>query len=290
MQLTKKNTQLLGQIEPFMTQLPSKSLLKYAKTQDLIKKWLEAKSHAMWLGKCLKARFGGGGGNPAKKALKLGQIDEIDYANILAVVETLATTFSLIQTAWEEIEESISYLDNSPKSETELFLEILRERYDLPFLRIAKGCKRSLPRGEALAKIGRDAIWQNCNNPNWDGTFSSEQSAILTPLISRKSNFSWGVFVMDICRQEAKNDTEINRQLQKHFHAIGHVCDLLLQAYRRERNPNPPRRFKSEKWEDGRCHPGKKGGFGLPLPDSPIPSVTELNESISNIVLRSSQL
>lgn len=274
-----------------MAQLPSDSLLKYATTQDLIKRWLKAKSHALWLGKCLKARFGGGGGNPAKKALKAGHIDQFDYTAILAVVELHATTFALIQTAWEEIQESISCIKNSPNSETELFFEILREGYDIPFMRIVKGCKRIAKKGELLAKLGRNAVWQHSEaiDPDWDGMLTPEESAIVNPLLLNRSDFSWYTFVTHICKEAAKKDIEIKRQLRRHFDAIGYVCDLLVQAHRRERSLNPPRRFRSERWENGRCRIGKKGGFESAIESEAVPSVTELNETISNIICRSYQ-
>lgn len=277
------------QLESFMAQLPSDSLLKYAETQDLIKEWLKAKSNAIWLGKCLKARFGGGGGNPAKRALNAGRIDNDDYTRILAVVELYAIFFALIQTAWEEIQESISCIENYPKSETELFFEIMREKYDKPFMRAVKGCKRSAPNNELLAKIGKDTIRRARGHKDWVGDLTPEESAIVAPLISKEIDFSWHSLVDAICKEAAKEDIEIKRQLQRYIDAIGRVFDLIVQAYRRERSPNPPGRFKSEKWENGRYRAGKTGGFELPLADSPILSVTELNETISHIVRRSSQ-
>jgi len=278
-----------------MAQLPSDSLLEFAKTQDLIKEWLKSKGKAIWLGKCLKARFGGGGGNPAKRALNDGRIDNFDYIAMLAVVELYATFFTLIQIAWEEIQESISCIENFPKTETALFFEVLRQFYDSRFMRLANGCKRSARNIESLARVGRDAVWQHhieLKDPSWNGTLNPEESASATSLISKnlkERDFCWYSLVTDICKEAAKEDCEIKRQLRRHFDAIGRVCDVILRGHRRERGPKPRGRFRSEKWENGRCRLGKKGGFELPSADSPIPSVTELNETISHIIRRSSQ-
>lgn len=289
MKISKLNKQLVAQVEPFVTQLPSNSLLEYAKTQDLIEEWLETKDYAIWLGKCLKARFGGGGGNPAKKALNAGQIDQFDYTEMLAIVEVYTIRFALVQTAWEEIQESISCIENSPKSETDLFLEILREAFDRLFMEVVQGCKRSASNSELLAKIARNAIWRHSGDKDWAGGLTPEEFTIVASLISKKNDFSWGSLVDAICKEAAKEDIEIKRQLQRYNAAVGRVCDLLLQAHRRERSPNPPGKIKSKKWENGRCRLGKKGGFEPLSADSPIVSVTELNETISHIVRRSSQ-
>ncbi len=274
-----------------MAQLPSDSLLNYAKTQDLIQEWLKAKSHAIWLGKCLKARFGGGGGNPAKKALNAKHIDEFDYNAILAVVELYVSIFVLIQTAWEEIQEVISCIEDAPQSEVELFFEILRQKYDQSFLQMVKGCKRTIKSADSLAKVGRDAVWNHSQtlDPDWDGTFTPQESAIASSLVSKKTDFSWYTLVSHICKEAAKKDNEIKRQLRNHFDAIGNVCDLIVQACQRERSSNPPGKYKSEKWENGRCRSGKKGGFAPLSAAEPIPTVTELNETISNIIQRSYQ-
>lgn len=263
--MAKPNKHLVQRIEEFMSQLPSQELLvRYFTAHYLVAEYLRLKDQSILLGKCLKARFGGGGGNPARKPLDAGTIDQYEYDLIWALVDVYEALFNLVQTGWEDIQAALGSLsDECLSSETDLFLEILREHYDTKFRVCAEGHKLSVSNVEVAAKLTRKAIGGNPIKPNWFGEIEfSDQERFDAGFSQHSNNFSWLPLVLGICRESAKKDSSVKNQLRKVYNELAHFADKQATAiYKSRHESDPTQRVYSIKWENQIPYIGSKGGY-----------------------------
>lgn len=263
--MKKQNRLIVKQVDDFMSQLPSQELLlRYFTAHYLVAEYLRLKDQSILLGKCLKARFGGGGGNPARKSLDAGTIDRYEYDLIWTLVDVYEALFNLIQTGWEDIQAALSSLsDECLSSETDLFLEILREHYDTRFRNCAEGHKLSVSNVEVAAKLTREAVWKKQFDTNWLGEVEfSDQERLEAGFSKHSNNFLWIPLVLGICRESAKKDSSVKNQLRKVYNELANFADKQATAiYKSRHESDPTQRVYSIKWENQIPYIGSKGGY-----------------------------
>lgn len=234
-----------------MASNPSTLLLKYAKTDDLIAEWLSLNNRAKYMGLCLKARFGGGGGNPSLMDWQQGRIDKSDYLIIMSLVEIYDSMFSLFQSGWAYIYEEIKNFDQYPNNEVCFFLNVVKQEFDYEFIRAVKGYKQNFREVEEKSKTLRDIIYKG----NW---WTEEPSS------ERYIDYeTWVSIAMNACAKHAKKDEAIKNLLDNFLHQCAKAHDLIAREAARERRSNPPRRIQSVKWENGRRYVGARGTWKL---------------------------
>lgn len=271
---SKQQREVAKQIEPFMSDLPSAFLYKYAKTQPLIVEWRRAQNKARFYGLCLKARFGGGGGNPLFRAWKNKEICDFEYKFIDADLTWLSALFTTIQSGWDYIEVELqkSFIDY-PDNELSMFFEILREEFDNDFQDKVKGFKLPLKSLEADAK----SVQEICSGDRPDLTENEWRAFKKEKYKSGEtlSQSGWLTPVLNICWQHTEKDEVLKNKLEELDRIYGQIANMVVVAIRQERSPNPPKILHSTKWEDGILHEGVKGGYR---------TVTKFNQSISQSV------
>lgn len=145
--------------------LPSKILLKYANTQYLLEAWFQQRDFSIYFGKLLKARFGGGGGNPAFAAWQTGEIDEMDYKCLNLLIDFYDSLFGLIQSSWHFIQLELQQLSQQivtdcPQSETQYFLWLIQEEFDARYRKTVNGYCFKVKDFEFEAKTIRNVCWK----------------------------------------------------------------------------------------------------------------------------------
>lgn len=220
---------------------------------------------AQYLGKNLKARFGGGGGNPAYQAWKAGKIDELDYKFMTSIVDYHEALFALIHLGWGYIEEELRCLDERPKSETSFYFEILREMYDGVFRQCVKGHKLTIKMYEDEAKLFCNGVAKLASTPNprWILTLTPGQRQKLKLQNARKPQSFWLLLALRICYQNSQQDDSLKRKLRELSQKLAYTAQIMAVAAQQERSSNSPRRLKSEKWKNGHLYEGTTGGFKL---------------------------
>lgn len=239
-----------------MAQIPSRELKRYATTQALLAEWLKLDGHTTLIGQCLKARFGGGDGNPALRAFQAGELSEFGYEFTMSLVDWWESLFNLVQSGWEYLEQELSQvLEDFPKTELELYQRILQEQYDNQFKDCLKQQKTTVSNLEESTKLAKKAIGDSKISPTV--TVDPRLQALLKQY---EGNF-WYSLSVGICTEKAKFDRPLNRLLTEHRDKSGVVYILLEQAARHARKSSDYSQIRSVRWEDGELYEGTKGGW-----------------------------
>lgn len=242
-----------------LSKSPQKYILKYGNAHPLIIEWVHLRKISCLVGKTLKARFGGGGGNPALRAKESGRIDEISYSCLIYSVNYYDDLFAVIQTGWEYIKFFLKEvgIQDYPKDECEYFLKVLCEDFDNRLLRFAEGDKAVMQHKERQMRKIRNLLWATPLD-KWinDSSFPEPPQ-----WCSFKRYFWLGTafMVLDIC---SKEDDVLLSMLNRLRHTTANFADELARILERERK-NPTGRIKSLNWENTLLYHGAKGGWNL---------------------------
>lgn len=262
----------LKKLTKFTSKLPTDSLLeKYKQVhQDLVIQFFVLRNQSHLLGQGLKARFGGGGGNPIKKALSKGEIDDYEDQVIWAMIDCYQAIFNLIQMNWESIKKHLpkyvgDYLkEQSLKSETTLFLEVLREHYDDHLKRCAEeGYTFTPSHAKHRAEIMRRMI----------GAIEKEKKMVVIGTKERKETglpvqhkyFVLLSSLLDVCESEVKRGKQPSVYLENCWRELSRLTEIHEYWSSQHRGES---RARAVKWKNGKFLIGTKGGYT---------SVTELN-------------
>lgn len=242
---------LAEDIEILCTNLPDKSLLLRASTPDLKIQFFKEKEKTSLLGQLLKARFGGGGGNLAKQFLNAGKINHETYHMQMSILNKYSSLFTLYQTAWVEIEMVFINLENSPKSENELFLKTLEEFTNNNFLRAVNGYRFSIKEGMKIGKLISDINKRGQKDPDWNFLLTDDEQIKVNELKPGKPDDTWKNIALSVCEHAAKKDSSIKRALRRYINDDVYLFTLLERACYAETRKNPPGLLHSKKWDDG---------------------------------------
>jgi hypothetical protein len=263
-----------------MSNLPSDYLKDYAKKRikkhtpkkhqelairHLLKLWQEERDHNNFLGKCLKAAFGGGGGNPALEAMNRGEISKEDYKVIYAVVAREAAMFRWMQIGWLYIERELKkiFVDEYPKSETEFFFEVLKEAMDGHFRSFIHGKKVTVSDWEKHYRELKNLRWSTPSPNSWvDEAKLKETHPSFKKVFDADGVGELPLFnlAIDICHFGAKIDEPLQRALRDWSLKSSEVY-ALLENY--ARNAREKKTIKSQKWVNGVRYEGVKGGYRI---------------------------
>ena len=274
-EILDKRKQTAERIEAFMGNLPSSALLasvlaKHQETIPLILKFLETKERAKYLGTCLKASFGGGGGSPLLRDKYANKITESEYRIFSALVTWYNSVFDLVQSNWEYIEQDLKWIDH-PSDEINFFFEILREDFDGRYEHCISGYRSSVRDIENFAIKVRGACWRTPSGEAWaDKSALSDLSEFSNDLPSHDG--IWFGLVLTICNKYAQSDAVVWDKLSGLRNQIAALADLVATQTRKERSIDPPGVYATEKWKDGNLYRRTKNGWEL---------VTELNIFLS---------
>ena len=251
---------LSKEIENLTNNLPSKLLLKYANTQYLLDVWFQEKEFAIQFGKLLKARFGGGGGNPAFTAWQAGEINEFDYKCLSLLIDFYDSLFGLIQSSWHFIAGELQQLStqvttNYPKSETQYFLFLIQEEFNSHYKKNVNGYVFKIKDFESESKTLRDVCWK----PN----LSSQDLAILKLQHNRHKKELPTTFYLQFALITATTYSQVDSTLSDKLielnRYLARLADLMASACRQERKPNPPKSLISHKVDKGEFFIGARG-------------------------------
>lgn len=247
----------LAKVEKLTQKLPTEDILsKYQKMhEDLITQFFVLRNQSTLLGKCLKARFGGGGGNPAQTALDKGEIHEYDYQVIWALVDCYQSIFTLIQMNWKSISQ---LLKDEPclESEVSLFLEILREHYDGQFKRCADSYNFTSEHAKLQSKILK----------KMNGALATGAPLVeMTPQERKKAGlpketnyFFWLPLVLQIALDNSNKNPHMKRYYNKCWEELSRLADIHEHWTNQHRGEE---RANAVKWKNGEFFVGTKGGY-----------------------------
>lgn len=252
-----------------MEALPSTYLLQYASTQDLLMEWLRLRDSAINYGDCIRARFIGGG-NPALRAFKAGEIDKIDYEVAMAITDWYESIFNLIQGGWEYIEESLvefsrHVLIKFPATDTELYLEVLKELWDAKFIQCINGTKFSVQQVEKSCRSFASASGagiQLGDSPKVIQLRNCDREKLKSMQGADPRIIPWLATIIGICTEKAESegDEPLLRLCRNYFRNMQFFHDKLAHVLSIDRKKNTGK-FTSYQWENGLKRSGTKGGF-----------------------------
>lgn len=254
--IDNKQYTLAIEILALSNQLPSASLKQFITTIDLACEWRKNQKSANLLGHCLKARFGGGGGNPAKDAMKKGIIDELGYEIFENWTKIYQSLFTVYQLSWNDIWEVFKNIDDinndRPTSEQQLFLTTIRDDRNNSFYSAVTGRDISIKTLEACCKqIVQSNIKYQC----------SEESIFLNVIeLSKYEKIlpkfhlqnTWTDLAWFICHDVANTDTNIKKALKIYWNNVTALAQLMKSACEKEGQNKPIGRVGGESWKNGR--------------------------------------
>lgn len=271
--------QLVKEVETFMSNLPSDYLKQYGKDyikkntpkkqrelaiRTLLKQWQAERDHNNLIGKCLKARFGGGGGNPAQEAWRKKEISDRDYKVLSAAVEHKAAMFSWMQFGWPYIKAELDrlFIDEF-HSETQFYFEVLKEAMDTTFKSYIHGKKVNVVDWEKHYRQLKHLRWANPSPNSWiDDAQLQEVQPSLEKVFKDAGVEEMPLFELanEICHLAAQFDEPLRRTLRDWSLKSAHLYDLLEEYARTGRKSKT---LKSELWKNGIKHEGVKGGYHI---------------------------
>lgn len=270
----KESQELLAQqIELFTSKIPSntaldislsksphKYILRYGDVHPLIVEWARLRKLTDLLGKTLKARFGGGGGNPALRAWKSGRIDILSYKYVTHSVNYYQDLFNVIQSGWEYIEYFFQEKDiqNYPKDERSYFLECLREDFDNRLIRCAEGQKNLIQQKEKEMKKIRNLLRDSSSGQNW----IDDTQFLDVPQWYTFERYLWISIALMVLDTRSYEDEVLRSMLDTWKLRTSDFAKELASDLERERK-NPTKRIKSTKWEKTLLYYGASGGWNL---------------------------
>jgi hypothetical protein len=271
--------QLVKEVETFMSNLPSVYLKQYGEDyikkntpkkqrelaiRTILKQWQAERDHNNFIGKCLKARFGGGGGNPALEAWQKGEISELDYKTIYAIVDHIAAMFCWIQIGWPYIKAAVErFFIDEYHSETQFFFEVLKELMDETF--------KSCINGKRISVVDWEKNYRQLKQIRWT-KFSPNSSIDHAQLQEGASSFKKSLkdvgveelplfeIARGICNLAAQNDEPLRHALRDWSIKSAQLYDLLEKGIRTGRKNKT---LKSQLWKNGIKHEGIKGGYQI---------------------------
>ncbi len=239
-----------SRISKVISKLPSDYLKDLATTIDLKMQWVAQKKIYQLLAFSLRAKFGYGGGNPAKDALEKGLINQSEYNVLTALVDMEASLFSVYQTAWTDINRNFKHFSDAPKTEIELYAVYFQETIDNAFLSKVKGEKHSTKSVMNVLNLLVEKTRNSLQNPeNISLGLSVKNCGVITKLQPNVSRVGqWHGMAYAIALEAATTDPAIKRALRTHHYYVGEVCRHLLASS-----------TKSTQWSNGfKKHPYKK--------------------------------
>ena len=271
--LTKKKFKKLIEIT---SKLPTADLLEQYKQvhQDLVIQFFVSRNQSQLLGQSLKARFGGGGGNPPQKSLDNGEIDEYECEVIWAMVDCYQSIFTLLQMNWEAIKKYLpkyigDYLNAvSLVSETNLFFELLREHYDDNFKRCADGWNFTPSQAKHRAEILYRTVEAIDKNKELIPIGAKDRQK--AGLSNKHRYFFLFSSVLNICKEEVKKGNQASIYYENIWRTLARLSEVHKCWSSQHRGES---RARAVKWDKGKFLIGTKGGYT---------SVTKLNQSFSD--------
>lgn len=264
--LSKEKLNKIKQVEMFMSQIPSRSLLEYAKTPDMFLLWLTLNERCKRLGKRLKERLAYWS-EPDYWSLASEQTgNEFNETIEQAITDYNVALFELIQIGLpiicekrselfcEHLELEASIFNNS---EAALFFKILQERYDSMFRACLLGFKLSLSKDlQEVIQRQFDFVSSNVDNPDWCSKFTPELLYEMTNAITdtgiKIQGFPLLSTFIHICQDKAKENQELRDKLKE-------FRQLEADGYKLFKRTG--RKWRSYKFKDGWMYQGVRGGF-----------------------------
>lgn len=250
---------LAKKIESFCWKLPTYQLWEqYRKTHDLSLEYWRLKGEAGLLGRNLKARFLGGGGNPARQAEQKGLINNFERRLIEAQVDVFDVIFSLLQTAWEDIKTATSNIsDPCLQTERAFFCAILREHFDTRYTKAARGYKFTTRQALARAEI---LGWRPPPLCEIQPLTSQQRKQLGLEQVG--NDFFYLPFLLTITEDLSKNDDAIAKHYLRVWEELKHFTNVQKNfVIESRKTSDPSKRTLSVKWSNGNFYVGSKGGY-----------------------------
>jgi len=266
----KKN--IAKTIKSCMSERPSERLQKYITTQDLLYEFFRQRDYYTLLGSALKARFGGGGGNPVYEYWQAGKLCKFEYELISYRVDFYNMLFGLIQISWHFIKNELDVfekqvIDEYPQSEAEYFISLLTEQYDNRFISCIEGYEFKLTDFEKRLKTTRSIYWRDIEY------FLSLPISEEQKKEKDRHKLFYMNFALDIAVIHSKEDEIIKNALNGIRDNILKSTEIVLKYLRQQRSGNTTKLFESYTWKDGRLYLRNQGGLKKAL--HPMPGVLE---------------
>ena len=236
-----------------LKETPSTHLMLYINTRDLLREWKKQMRSAKIMGETLSALFFGAEGNPPRQLLEEGLIDKTSYNSIIAITKLLHKEFSIYKLGWHEIRIFFEKIDDSPRSEVELFLSTFRDFYDQNVIKAAKGYTKTVFGAYKCSKIMRDILRQCLDDEDWTGRLTQEQAKNLQqnscPRHLSKID-KWKIFALKICSDAAREDDSLKQAIREFYSQMLSIASSTTSATLRQRKTSLGR-HRSTRWKDG---------------------------------------
>jgi hypothetical protein len=253
--MTSQRDRLVAEIEKKMASLPNKQILaRYQNAHaNLVDEFYRLRHQSILLGKCLKARFGGGGGNPCDDPLRKGLIDKYHYELIWGLTDAYQSIFTLIQMNWSAIKPAMLILEDGCNSESELFFAILTEHYDMRLI----SCKDGFSFTPAHAKNTATALRKKTSQLIID-TLADELSVDKKKcgLMSNRKHF-WLLFVLSIAKENLTSNSFLSSYYKNCWKELSRLADIHERWSSQHRND----RASAVRWKNGELAIGVRGGY-----------------------------
>lgn len=268
--MKSQKDRLVAKIEERMANLPNQKILaRYQNAHaNLIDEFFRLRYQSSLLGKCLKARFGGGGGNPCDEPLQKGFIDKYQYELIWGLTGAYQSIFTLIQMNWSAIEAAMLLFEDGYNSESELFFAVLAEHYDNRLIACKDGYTFTPTHAKNTAKLLRKKTSQLTIDAVTKELPIDRKKCGLT---SNQKHF-WLPFVLSIATENLKNNPSLQSDYKDCFKKLSHFADIQERWASQHRSD----RASAVRWRNGQLAIGVSGGYK---------SVTELYETFSEFPL-----
>lgn len=268
--MKSQKDRLVAKIEEKMANLPNQKILaRYQNAHaNLIDEFFRLRYQSILLGKSLKARFGGGGGNPCDAPLQQGLIDRYQYELILGLTDVYRSIFDLIQTNWSAIKPTMLILEDGCNSESELFFAILAEHYDMRLM----GCKDGYSLTPTHAKNTAAKLRKKTSQLIID-ILADELPVDRKKCgsISNRKHF-WLPLALSIAKENLKS----NPSLHSYYRNCWKELSRFANIHERWASQHRSDRASAVRWKNGELAIGVPGGYK---------PVTELYETFSEFPL-----
>lgn len=197
----------------------------------------------------------GGGGNPAKEAMKKGAIDELGYEIFESWTKIYQSLFTVYQLSWNDIWEvfkNIEDINNDrPTSEQQLFLNTIRDDINNSFYSAVTGRDISIKTLETCCKlIVENNIKYQCSDETiFLKTIELAKYEKILPKFYLQN--TWTNLAWFICHDIAKTDINIKKSLKMYWNNVTALALLMKTACEREGQNKPVGRVGGESWKNG---------------------------------------
>lgn len=232
-----------------LSRLPASEYLKRASTAALKSEFFRQRQFCTLLGQSLRAKFGGGGGNPVLMAYEQGEITKEFYQLLNEFSTCLQDLFVLFQIGWPYLEKGFSLLDDAPTCERQLFMRVLEDIFNPMYQRCLKGYKQTVSKQEQFTRLGMESFRTCIGSRDFMESPALRKKLLGIAQAENSQNFwldaSIGILEMQL------DDSSVKQQLLRVMNSLRSYLDSSNRVYQHHRKYGKSPELQSHQWIDG---------------------------------------